>query len=231
MTGVISASTCPAAIAASARFWRGHAPLVLPQPRDAAAGGDVLGGLAHGDVHVGQLAALARVVPRRVEAGGLAGAAPGALEDRVHGGLAEQVGALRGLVARDALDPGGHERVPLAGLDRVEGHPRGLHAGGAEPVDRRAGQPVVAEQDRDDAGHVRALLVARLRAPEQEVVELGGVHPRHLRERRGDDGRGQVVGADVDERALPGAADGGAGGGNDDGVGHAGEPSPRVTRR
>src|SRR5699024_6343954 len=40
-----------------------HGELVLDLPGHAAQLGDVLGGLAHGDVGVGQIAVLARVVP------------------------------------------------------------------------------------------------------------------------------------------------------------------------
>src|SRR5918995_228142 len=40
--------------------------LVLVGPADAAQGGHVLGGLAHGDVHVGQPSVRPRVVPRLV---------------------------------------------------------------------------------------------------------------------------------------------------------------------
>ena len=49
-------------------------------------------------------------------------------------------------------------------------------------------------------------------------VELGDLVQRGL-----DDRGGQVVGAQVLQRALEGAADGGAGGGDDDGFGHAGD--------
>ena len=68
--------------------------------------------------------------------------------------------------------------------------------------------------------HVEARLPAGKAAPEDEVVhivavELGdGVeHPRHH-------GGGEVVRPQVDERALEGAADGRAAGGDDDGFGH-----------
>src|SRR5690606_21577178 len=40
-----------------------HGVLVLGRTGDAPQLGDVLGGLAHGDIGVGQLAVLARVVP------------------------------------------------------------------------------------------------------------------------------------------------------------------------
>ena len=43
----------------------------------------------------------------------------------------------------------------------------------------------------------------------------------HLVEGGADDGGGQVVGAQVLQGALAGAADGRAGGGDDDGLGHA----------
>ena len=83
-------------------------------------------------------------------------------------------------IARDGLDPGGDEHVTLAGLDRVERHPGGLHARGAVAGERRAGQVVVAEQDGDHPGHVEALLAAGQAAAEHQVVDVGGVELGHL---------------------------------------------------
>ena len=71
VTGVMSLAQKPSAIAFSARFW-------LRTPNSSSSWrerprmpGDVLGGLAHRDVGVGQLAVLARVVPVLAALGGL----------------------------------------------------------------------------------------------------------------------------------------------------------------
>ena len=58
-------------------------------------------------------------------------------EERVAGVGDVVGGALR--EAGDRLDAGGDEDVALAGLDRVEGHPGGLHRRRAVAGDRRAG--------------------------------------------------------------------------------------------
>ena len=175
VTGVISRSKNPSAMAFSARFW-----LVTPHsswrsremPRKR---GDVLGRLAHGDVDVGEQAVLARVGPGRVVLGGLLAAGLGVGEPRV---LVVARGAARTGPVRvlgDALDPGREEDVALAGLDGVEGHPGRLHRGGAEPVDRGAGEVVEAGQDRDDAGHVGAVPARGLGAAPVEVLDERGV--------------------------------------------------------
>jgi hypothetical protein len=67
---------------------------------------------------------------------------------------------------------------------------------------------VHAQQHRDDAAHVVALLPAGQAATEHEVVDVGGVELGHLVQRRADDGRGQVVRAQVLERALERPPDG-----------------------
>ncbi len=113
-----------------ARFLRGdrarlrdERPFVLGLAADFALVGDVLGGHAHRDVGVVQRTLGA--VEQRME-----------LERR----------ALPG--ARDGLDAGGDVRVALAGLDRVEGHPRGLQRGGAEAVDGAARHVVVDAREQ-----------------------------------------------------------------------------------
>ena len=116
--------------------------------------------------------------------------------------------------------PGRDEHVALAGLDGVHGHAGGLQRRGAVAGDRRPGQVVHAEQDGDDAAHVVALLAAGQAAAEHQVVDVGRVERGHLVQRGADDGGGEVVGPEVLQRPLEGAADGGAGGGDDDGFGH-----------
>jgi len=61
-------------------------------------------------------------------------------------------------VAGDAFDPCAEEDIALAGLDRMERHPGCLHRGGAEAVDRGAGEVVEPRKHRHDAGEVGALL-------------------------------------------------------------------------
>ena len=92
------------------------------------------------------------------------------------------------------------------------------------------GQVVHAEQDADDAAHVVALLAAGQAAAEHQVVDVGRVERGHLVQGGADDGGGQVVGAEVLERPLERAADGGAGGRDDDGFGHGSSTMRRVRR-
>jgi hypothetical protein len=76
----------------------------------------------------------------------------------------------------------------------------------------------VAEHRRDHPPHVEALLAAGQATAEVEVVDVGRVERRHLVERGTHDRRRQVVRTQRAQRALAGAADRGAGGGDDDGV-------------
>ena len=227
VTGVISRAQKPSAIAFSARFWRPDAELVHLLAGDVVDLRQVLRGLAHGQVDVGQLAVLARVGPgRRAARGALLGAGLGVGEERVLPAAADQrlrlrrqaVGAAPG-VAGHGLDAGRDEHVALAGLDRVERHPGGLQRRRAVPGQRRAGQVVVAEQGGDHAGHVEALLAAGQAAAQVEVVDVARVELRHLVQGGPDDRGGEVVGAQLAQGALGGAADRGAGGGDDDGFG------------
>ena len=89
--------------------------------------------------------------------------------------------------------------------------------------------------DVDDAAHVEAALAARQAAAEVEVVDRRAVELGHLVERGAHDRRREVVGPQVLERALARPADGRAGGGDDDGLGHTYHPtasvSPAISRR
>ena len=73
----------------------------------------------------------------------------------------------------------------------------------------------------DAPGEVHALLLLREAAADHHVVDLARRQRRHLLERGLDGERGEVVGAGVDERALGGAADRRARGGDDHGFWHA----------
>ena len=68
--------------------------------------------------------------------------------------------------------------------------------------------------------HVEARLAAGQAAAEDEVLDLAAVELGDLVEHPRDHRRGEVVGPQVDERALQGAADGRPAGGDDDGFGH-----------
>ena len=143
VTGVISRAQKPSAMRLLGEVLGADAELVELLAGQAAQRGDVLGGLAHRDVGVGQHAVLARVVPVAAEppSAVLVGPRLGLVEERVLG-VGPVVGGALG-EARDRLDAGGDEHVALAGLDRVEGHPGGLHRGGAVAGDRwrRARRP------------------------------------------------------------------------------------------
>ena len=71
-----------------------------------------------------------------------------------------------------------------------------------------------------DARDVQALLGLRHRAPEDHVVDLGGIDARRAAQRFGDDGGGELVGPRAAQRAVRRLADRRADGGNDDGVVH-----------
>jgi hypothetical protein len=79
---------------------------------------------------------------------------------------------------------------------------------------------VHAHEDADDAAHVVALLATGETDAEHQVVDVARVEGRHLGQRCLHDGGGEVVGAHVLQGALEGAADGGAGGADDDCFGH-----------
>src|SRR5262249_41012750 len=106
--------------------------------------------------------------------------------------------------------------------------------GRAVPGGGGAGQVVVPEQDRDHARHVEAGLAAGQTTAEVQVGDVARVELRHLVERGADDRRRQVVGAASGEGSLEGAADAGAGGGDDNGVvrvecGHAAHVTYELT--
>jgi hypothetical protein len=182
------------------------APVVLVFAADPAQDGDVLGGLTHRDVDVGDVVVFAGIVPILGTLGGGRRALRGFVEQRVLG-IGQRV--------RAALDEPGHrldagrdEGVALAGLDRVESHPDGLQRRRTVAVDGGAGQEVVAELDGDHAGHVEALLAAGQAAAQDQVVDLVGVERLDFVECGAHHLRGQVVRPDADQRPFHGAPDG-----------------------
>ena len=167
--------------------------------------GDVLGGLAHRDVHVGQ--------PARV--GGPRAARSGRPRGRARLGAAERLvvwSRVRGAhsVARDRLDAGGDEDVALAGSDRVRGHPDRLQRARAVAVDGDAGNLVEPREHGRDARDVVAGLTGGLAGPHEHVFDVVRVELGDLGEHVSDHERGEVVGPAVDQRSLDGPADRGA---------------------
>ncbi len=186
---------------------------------DAAQACDVFGGLAHGQVDIGNGVVFTRVVPSACTATtGSFGAGFCFVELGVLG-IGEAVAAALAEPA-DALDAGGDEHVALAGFDGVEGHASCLQGGGAVAGDGGPRQFVVAEQHGHYASHVETLLAAGQAAAEDEVFDVGGVELGHFGEGGPDDLHGQVVGADAGEGSLEGAADGGSCGSYDNCLGH-----------
>src|SRR5690606_1322060 len=200
---------------------RADAELVHLLAGDPLPAGQVLGGLAHRDVRVGQLAVLARVVPGgALGLGDRGGPGLGLGEQRV-AGVREAVGVALG-EPRDRLDTGRDEDVALARLDGVQRHAGRLQGGRAVAGDGAARQVVHAHLHGHDPAEVVALLAAGQAAAEHQVVDVPRVQLGHLGEGGLDDRGGEVVRAYVLQGTLEGAADGGAGGGNDHGFGHLG---------
>jgi hypothetical protein len=103
----------------------------------------------------------------------------------------------------------------------VEGHPRRLQRGRAEPVDGRPGHRVrQPREERAAARQVHPLLLLGEAAADDHVLELRGVEALGLRHRLADREGEQVVGPLVDQRALGGAPDRSADGRDDDCFGH-----------
>ena len=110
----------------------------------------------------------------------------------------------------------------------MEGHPGGLGRGGAVTRQRGARDVVQTEEHGDDTRQVEAALTAGASTAEENVVDGVRVERRHLLQDRTDDLGRQVVGSQVDQRPSAGAADGGASGSDDDGLGHAVQPNRRA---
>ena len=187
---------------------------------DALGLHDVLGGLTHSDVEVGQ--PLARGPHRSTTLRTLGGAGARLTEDRVGSG----VGGTRA-VAADGLDAGGDEAVALARLDGVRRHPDRLQAGRAVPVDGHARHVVEPCQYGGGAPDVETGFAGRLAAAHDQVFDVVGADLRHLRHQGLHDLSRHVVGTQVDERALPGPPDRAPSGGNDHSFSHVDQRSYR----
>ncbi len=106
----------------------------------------------------------------------------------------------------------------LAGADGARGGADRIEARGAEPVDGGAGDGVgELGQERRHAGDVAVVLARLVGAAEDHLVELGPVGVRVAGDERAQGDGGEVVGADIGERAAE-AADGRADGIADIGV-------------
>ena len=108
--------------------------------------------------------------------------------------------------------------MTLARLDGVKGHPGGLHAGGAEAIDRGSWDAVQSKLHGDPARHIAALLVARLGAPDIDVVKRARVKCLELGQRGADHSGRKIIRTDLDERSLGGTPDRRTRGRDDNGV-------------
>ena len=189
-------------LGAHGQFLRALRELVHVGAADLVPLGDVDRGLAHLDVGVGLAVVALQVLVLVVGAG--------------------RLGAL--VVAAHPLDPGGDVDVALAGLDRVAGVADRVEAGGAVAGDGDAVdllRQLLGEQ-RDDAADVERLQALRHAAAAEEVFDRGRVDLRVALEQLVDDVGAHLVGAQLRQRALEGAADRRADGVDDDCLGHAG---------
>jgi hypothetical protein len=120
-----------------------------------------------------------------------------------------------------AGDDGGRE----PGHDPLRRAGDGLQPGGAEAVDRLAGDAGgQAGPLGGDAGDVEALGALGDGAAEQDVLDLGRVEPLGPPDRLGDGRPGHVVRPAGAQRAPRRPADGGPRAGDDDGFLHGGAP-------
>ncbi len=121
---------------------------------------------------------------------------------------------------RDALHPADEHRLRPLRRDHVTAHRDGLQPAGAEAVHRRPRDAVgQARAQHDLTRDVAAGDVFRVAAAPDAVLDQRGVDPRTLH-RRGRDVTAHDGPVGPVERAPPGLADGGARGGDDDGLAH-----------
>jgi hypothetical protein len=206
-----SSANFPASFAAAQRCWLRSAKAegILIGAADAELLGDVLGGLRH---RVDAVLLLHQLVD----------------EAPADGGVVDLVGTREGgrrlghheRGPRHALDPTGKGEVDLAGADRTGDDADRVHARTAETVDRRAGHvDRQAGKQRRHARDVAVVLAGLVGAAIDRVVERGPVEVGMALDQRLDRQRREIVGADTGEPAAV-AADRGAHGIADEGVGH-----------
>ena len=101
------------------------------------------------------------------------------------------------------LGPAGDRRAAEAAHDAFGGIRDRLQPRGAEAIDghRRCADGHARAQARD-ARDVQTLLGLRHRASEDDVLDVGRLHPGRAAKRLADDGRGHFIGPDRLERAV-----------------------------
>ena len=116
------------------------------------------------------------------------------------------------------FDAAGDGEADFAGFDRARRGADRIQAGGAEAVDRGAGDGVgQLGQERRHARDVAVVLARLVGAAEDHLVQLGPVGVRVARHQRAQGDRGEIVGPHMGERAAE-PADGRAHGIADIGV-------------
>ena len=202
VTGVISRSKKPFSCDSTGPLLRPGGELVHLLAGHALGLGHVLGGLAHGDVDVGEARRRRPRRPGRPRAR-LRCAASASAKRVVRAGVGRAVHE-----AAHGLDAGGDEHVALAGLDRVGGHADRLQRRRAVAVDGDAGDVGMPASMRGDAGDVVARLAGRLAAAHDHVLdERGGRAAGTLSSTPSTISADRSSGRHVDERALVGPAD------------------------
>ena len=176
---------------------RGESVLVFA--RHVMVGGDVVGCLGHG-IHA----------ELRLHFGIHKAPADGGVIDGVVAGKGGFGLGHDERCTRHALDATGDGQIHVAGADRPGGGTDGIHAAGAEPVDR--GPRDIDRQACQQSGHARdvAVVFARLvGAAHDDIIDTRPIHrgvPLHQCLQRD---RGQIVGANRREGAAV-TANGGA---------------------
>ena len=175
--------------------------LVHPLPGDSILLGNVLSGVAHGDVDI-----VDEVVP--------VGLGEAGIEIIAVKGLA--IGTRHRFGARSDVG------VTFAQFDCVKGHANRLKRGRTEPVDGRGGNRIGhPTKESCWTGHVVARFVMGETTSDHHVVYLGPVDFRNFLHHGVDGEPGKVVGTNVYQRSLVRPTYWGAGGGDDYCFGHA----------
>ena len=89
----------------------------------------------------------------------------------------------------------------------MEGHPGGLHAGGAETVDRGGWDAVQPELHGDTTRYISTLFITWLRAADVDVVKRARVEAIELGQCGGDHSGRKIIWSHCGQRSLGGAPD------------------------
>ena len=196
-----------------------YAELVLFDARNTAKDGDVLRRLTHRNVDIRKQSILTRIVPFLIaRCSGHAAPRRGG-KDRIVGVDGIDSSRTEASIARDAVHARGDEGMTLTGLDRVEGHPGGLHAGCTKAIDRCCWYIIKSELHGDPTRHIATLFITRLHAADVDVIECARVQRLDLVQRGADHAGCKIIWTNVLERALSGASDWRTGGRNDNCLG------------